>query len=385
MRRIGILTFHRANNYGAQVQSFSLSYYLQKKFPQDRVEIIDYRSLSEIKYYVRSVIRNAIKVGPAAAKDEIIRNFKMNRFCRMLPLSKKRVVSDDASKLFKRIDGKYDIVVVGSDAVFSWNRRKFPVAFFLGEDIHCIKASYAASAHSLKYLGKKKEEIEYCSKALSGFDYIGVRDSHTENFVRFCNPELKTHHNCDPSLLLDMDVIDYNLIKKKLIAAKLDLNKPLIVVMTADPQIVKPIFEKYHDTCEFVSLYLHNPLIKKFIPNLSPLEWAGVFKFGALTVTEYFHGTLLSLKNSTPVVAVDRTDVSRGYEGKIRDVLLNRMELTDMYYEYTSVGSEEYNNRVLRLSEKAMEGIYKQQIDEAVSREAKHVESFVEYLNSSKF
>ena len=371
MKKIGILTFHRAKNYGAQVQSFALSHYLQKKFPETSVEIIDYQSFAEVKYYIRSVIRNAIKVGPLAAWDEIIRNFTMNKFQKMLPLSNERIISDDASKLFKKIDNKYDIVVVGSDAVFSWNQRKFPVAFFLGENIHCTKASYAASAHSLKYFDKKKEEIEYCSKALSGFQYIGVRDSHTEKFVKFCNSELTIHHNCDPSLLLDMDVIDYNSIKQKLMATKIDLNKPLIVVMTADPKIVKPVFEKYHDTCEFISVYLHNPLIKKFISNLSPLEWAGIFKFGALTVTEYFHGTLLSLKNSTPVV-----------EGKIRDVLLERMGLKDMYYEYTTVGSEKYNNRVLDFCAKVMDRGYKDCINNAVNKEALHVKSFINFLNA---
>ncbi len=369
-------------NYGAMIQSYSLVSYLSKKYPDVSFEIIDYQAFAEYKYYLKSIIRNAVKCGPGAAFDEIKRNRFMRRFSRSLPVSKKHIKTDDAGKLFRSIKGKYDLIVVGSDAIFNWKTRVFPTAFFLGEDLGAKKASYAASAHGMKYLNEPNDKIEYCARALSDFDYIGVRDKHTESFVAHCSSDLHVNHNCDPSLLLDMSVIDYGRIEKKIIKAGIDLNKPLILVMSADASVVRPIIEKYADTCQFASLYLRNPLVKNHIVGLTPLEWAGVFKFAKLTVTEYFHGTLLSLKNNTPTVAVDRTEIKEGSEGKIYDVVHNRMGLTDMYYNYKEIKDGSYPERALAFCESALKEDMSSRISSAVSKEAENVLSFTNYMDS---
>lgn len=44
MKRIGILTYHRSFNYGALMQSYSLSTRIAKDFPEAKVELIDYCS-----------------------------------------------------------------------------------------------------------------------------------------------------------------------------------------------------------------------------------------------------------------------------------------------------------------------------------------------------
>lgn len=40
--KIGILTYHRATNYGAVLQAYSLISFLKKKFPTHSFELIDY-------------------------------------------------------------------------------------------------------------------------------------------------------------------------------------------------------------------------------------------------------------------------------------------------------------------------------------------------------
>ena len=42
--KIGILTFHKAQNYGAFMQCYALSKELEKRFPGHTVEVIDYTS-----------------------------------------------------------------------------------------------------------------------------------------------------------------------------------------------------------------------------------------------------------------------------------------------------------------------------------------------------
>ncbi|MBQ4071548.1 MAG: polysaccharide pyruvyl transferase family protein [Clostridia bacterium] len=382
MKRVGIMTYHRAKNYGAMIQSYALISFLKKKYPSVRFEIIDYQASAERRYYLKSIIRNALKCGLGAARDELVRNRRMKRFAKSLPLSKMSITTDSAAKLFSRIRNKYDLIIVGSDAIFNWRTRVFPTAYFLGEQLGAMKASYAASAHGMKYLGESPERIEYCRTALADFDYIGVRDAHTEAFVRHCLPEARPEHNCDPSLLLDMENIDYGAAKRKLERAGINPERPIIAVMTADPRIVEPIYERYKGECQFVSLYLRNPLIRTHLVDLTPLEWVGVFKYASLTVTEYFHGTLLSLKNGTPTVAVDRSDFTKGSEGKIRDVVFNRMGLRDMYYNYSEVRDGTYAARALELAERAMSTPMDGRILAAVTAEAENVAPFVRFMDS---
>ena len=59
--RIGILTFHKAINYGAYLQAFSLSSKLREQFLSDEVEIIDYEKQHFHRTWNRRNIRNCGK------------------------------------------------------------------------------------------------------------------------------------------------------------------------------------------------------------------------------------------------------------------------------------------------------------------------------------
>lgn len=382
MKKAGILTFHRAKNYGALVQCYSLLTKLKYNYPDCQFEIIDYRTAAERNYYFRSLVRSAVKESLPNAWDELTRNFLMNRFSDNLPLNGWRITDDETERLFRKLRNHYDLIIVGSDAVFNWSRRKFPTAYLLGEDFGCPKVSYAASAHKLPYREVAPEQIEYCKAALNGFSYIGVRDSETENFVRYCDEGLTSHHNCDPTILLDMETLPYESARKKLDSHGVNLKKPIIAVMTASAQLVEQIFERYNNSHEFISLYVHNPLIKKHIANLEPLEWAGVFKFAALTVTEYFHGTLLSLKNNTPVISFDSMDYTKGYEGKLRDFMFRRSNLDEMAFSFSDLLEPDFKDRVLSVAERGMDGAFSERISEAMAHEELSFSSFDEYLNS---
>ena len=49
--RIGILTFHRAHNYGAFLQCLSLVSKLKKEFPNDCIEVVDVNTKEMNDYY----------------------------------------------------------------------------------------------------------------------------------------------------------------------------------------------------------------------------------------------------------------------------------------------------------------------------------------------
>ena len=63
MAKIGIITYHRATNYGAVLQAYSLVNRLKKDFPNDTIEIIDYSTSNRSKSHVAEIVRAFIKNG----------------------------------------------------------------------------------------------------------------------------------------------------------------------------------------------------------------------------------------------------------------------------------------------------------------------------------
>ena len=54
--KIGVLTFHKSINNGAVMQCYSLTKRLQKEFPEDTVEVIDYHMPKVEKAYTPSIM-----------------------------------------------------------------------------------------------------------------------------------------------------------------------------------------------------------------------------------------------------------------------------------------------------------------------------------------
>lgn len=69
--KVGILTFHRPINYGAFLQSFALSNYLKKTFPDEEFEIVDYIAPRENKNIFLNILRTVKWYGISSGIKEI--------------------------------------------------------------------------------------------------------------------------------------------------------------------------------------------------------------------------------------------------------------------------------------------------------------------------
>lgn len=147
--KIGILTYHRSINYGAVMQAFALSKRL-KEIENVEVEIIDYMSARMDRYYKLFTIYRG-KNGLFRVMDRVSMYRAFMGSMKQLPLSEKKLVTDDVNKFFSYIDGKYDVIVVGSDAVWNYEKRGLPNPYFLSGEMAVHKVSYAASCNGIKY------------------------------------------------------------------------------------------------------------------------------------------------------------------------------------------------------------------------------------------
>lgn len=334
MKKVGILTFHRSYNYGAFMQCYALANKIKNDFPGVTVEVIDYTTRSSLTGYEKEKSAYASSFARMLdARNKAIAEAPD----KYLPLSSYKLVSDNFEELFENIKDQYDAIVVGSDAVWNWSNKGFPNSYFLGGDLGAAKMSYAASAHLFDYKGMTVEQRLKLKELLSDFSYIGVRENTAEDMVKYANSALTVHRNCDPTVLLDLERVPVDMVelKEKLRKNGIDFSKPIIGLMAGEPY-GKMIKKHYKNKVQIVALYLPNKYADVYLYDLDPLEWSKVFSFFGVTITHFFHGTMLSLRNLTPVIPVEKTSgYNTEYTTKIK-YAMHQMGLDEYYFTWKS-------------------------------------------------
>lgn len=209
MKKIGIVTFHNADNYGAVLQNYALQKEIEKM--QNEVETIDYHCEEIEKGYrlwtpfeeteinkVLHIIFWRILNFPGMIlhrcrfKQFRKNNLKLSAWC-------------DASNI-KDYSNHYDVCITGSDQV--WNMRlmqanmdAYSLAFVKGK-----KASYAASS------GTDSITDQNLLSNIKKLDYVTVREKSLQDFLRINNVDSELV--CDPVFFLSREEWS-TLIKKK--------------------------------------------------------------------------------------------------------------------------------------------------------------------------
>lgn len=393
--KIGILTFHRSYNYGAFLQCYSLSKRLTEDFPDDEVYVIDYSFDDNIAYHdMENKATGKIKTFLTN------RNRSISGAVDCLPLSEERIISKSYKDLYSEISKKYDVIVIGSDAVFNWNGKGLPNAFMPIEIKGPKFVSFAASSHGAAYSKADKSVIDNAKKSFEMFSYLGVRDITTENMIRYCGCEAEVFHNCDPTVFLDLNAlpVDMEKLAKKLMNYGIDLNKPIVGIMAGD-LIGRGIKKYFKDSIQLVAVYQPNKYADFIIDDLNPFEWARVFSFFSATITHFFHGTMFSFKNNIPTIITEiQSQYSKEHDTKIVD-LLKRTGLTEFYFPF-NINTSGFYQRVLRrlgisdrkyrkelckrieqsISNKLPEGY----ITERLQKEAVYYDGFLDYMKNLK-
>lgn len=350
MKRIGILTFHRSTNNGAFIQAYSLSRRLEKDFPQCEVEVIDYsmpkvdaalypetfgqyfaggRSLKRKAHLAIDLLRDPQKLSRQREKNA---GFAEAR--KQLCLSDRHIYSDGVTELFEYIRDRYDAVIAGSDAIWNYSLRGFPNPYFLDETITAPKLSYAASCFGMNYENIPDSERKKIKSILSSYVFLGVRDCESEAFAKGLGTGALTCHTCDPTVFLNTDElpVDEDTLTAKLSTAGFNLQKPTVGVM-GDDAMCRMARRVCGDDYQITALFNYCPSADVNLYNLNPFEWAKIFKYFRLTFTTYFHGTLLSLRNLTPVICIALdTPYTRSHVSKVED-FLTRVDMAGNYFK----------------------------------------------------
>lgn len=316
--KIGILTFHRPSNFGANLQAFSSVQYF--KSLGHEVKIIDYVRSGDIGY------KNNVDKKQFEVHEYFVE--------KCLPLTEQVLDEEGLCKIVK--DEHFDVVVIGADAV--WRAPKdnniyYAQWLFDNEDISDVAVASISAAHMGDgYLDLPVEKRIAIKNCLLRFKYISVRDIWTREVLNrdiFSKDFFVQNVNPDPVHLLSRFVNDvawesrgqkgngYYLMSLpkdwkhggKITSKKNNwFNKFKKIVNEAGYQLVElPIPEgksgmKFDYTVDYP---------------IDPLQWFLWIKNAKAFCGLRFHAIVSSISNGTPFYSID----SYGDRGRVSQLL----------------------------------------------------------------
>lgn len=349
-KTVGILTLHRANNYGAMLQAYALSTFLQQQGHD--VFLVDYRmERASIADYVRRpraflsklVQKNAASLRFLRGKlsgyrgkrrerqfNEIFEDFRSQH----LNITEKTY---DYNAL-KVQSPAADAFIVGSDQVWAADFVFSSPAYLLGFAPAQVKRiSYAASfgkAHLERYL-----QPEF-KKYIKAFDAVSVREQSGVQLVKRL-AGFEPAHVVDPTLLLTSydGIIDYSLVPDEdyLFSYRLGQDAAMsqwmndsVLALSSAMQL--PVYEVSTNSVEGAKQIGHSL-------RPTPGQLLGLIAKSRFVATNSFHGTVFSLLFKRDFLALARDSAPDKQNLRLIEFLAS-VELGTCFCDYALSTSE---------------------------------------------
>lgn len=359
--KIGILTYHRAHNYGAMLQAYALQHFLQSKGHQ--VDFIDYWPKEHAAEYSLfrplrgTIVQRLFSLFSLSATfvRRALRIWQYKAFARdVLHLSSIISYPQHGATIYEH----YDCVVVGSDQIWRHHETN---GRYLGLDetyfcqtlqysTRCI--SYAASMGVLEMDNKDKQEFR---DYLSAFDTIYVREQGLANLIKSLGFEAFVV--LDPTLLLDK--AQWN----QLIPQKRYLEERYLLYYEIIDSKEALLFAKQKAKelgCHLLVMdaFIHTIPRMGHIQLASPISFMHAIRDAEFLVLTSFHGTAFSLIFEKQFIATGM----RNNADRVQ-TLLNAVGLHD-YYQSTpknlpSIDYTQVQQKLLLLRSESQDALIK--------------------------
>lgn len=290
--KIGILTFHRSQNYGAQLQAYALRKYLESlgyesfiidywpDYRKERYRLFSKEEFSKLSFvgkiiYTYSKIFTCIRFHKRNSATEYFANQYLN-------------VKNTAD---------VDIAVYGSDQIWrKFSRANFksfdPVFFGEGFVSARRKISYAASMGQVAF--KSAEDKSFFHARMENFDAISVREKDLQQYLL---DEFKIYASkvCDPTLLLAseqwLDIVDERFIP----SYDYILYYRLQPLSYADEFVKRLANEKKLKVIEMRGVIPPFHYSRRYRLTANAQEFLSLLKGAKYVVSSSFHGVALSI------------------------------------------------------------------------------------------
>lgn len=296
--KIGILTFHRATNYGAVLQAYGLVSYLNS-LGYD-AKIIDYTPKRMAQIFIPFWKKNLssliaclfvnLKQMPTILKRYAKRKMFWEYIKKTLPLTSQVIMDEDLPT--------FDAIFVGSDQIWS-------TCFTGGVDKFYFGQFNSKGARLISYAGSAAEDMDrsFCStnnaQLLNSFFAVSVREKELQTYLQKQLPRKNIVQVLDPTLMAGPTFYE------NLVGNSRPLSKPYIliyqVIREQNEHIQMYAKKKANDLgCVLVEikdskLYIDNGRGYEVNGWVDPSLFVALHKFASHVITTSFHGTAFSL------------------------------------------------------------------------------------------
>ncbi len=299
-RRIGILTFHTAINYGAVLQAYALQQTLIKMFPDDEVKIIDFKTKEHVDAYKVfrrkkvSLLKNLLIQVLTFPRNVLLfkRRKRFLKFVENKLLTTQRISSKDQ---MLKSPPEFDIYISGSDQVFN-PRNKYYKEYYLGFGKGSKrKVAYAPSCGISQFT---VNEIQKINDLVLDFDVLSCRETSGAKMLSSIVKE-EIPVVLDPVFLLTPDdwanVLRKPKYKRKYIFVY-DLNGGVELLEIAKKIAKETGLKIICQTQKPLAFYKNTTMIF----SSGPEDFLGLICGAEYVVTDSFHGTAFALLFQKP-------------------------------------------------------------------------------------
>ena len=297
--KIGILTYHRAENYGALLQAYAMMTYLRSLGHE--VSFVDYWpkyhseyfKVFSLKAFIRSSLKNKlVKLNRLLLMGRTLyqRKRTMQEFMFNQLGLPKRPQYEDRNLVTEE---GYDVVVYGSDQI--WRKQNmggvgFDEWYFGSDNVRADKKIVYAG--SMGKIDTDAQDDIYIKKKMSNFDVIAVRESDLQDYLAKLN--VSSVQVVDPVFLLSKQDWDKLVVPPRhkgkyiLFYNLLNTRESISFAKQLSRQHGLPIYEITKKTSVFSgkSHLIHNASIGEFL---------GLLKDAEYVVSNSFHGVAFSI------------------------------------------------------------------------------------------
>lgn len=334
--KIGILTFYKVANFGANLQAISTYCYLRNHGHEPI--FINYMSSKSYKNYV--VNKDSIKwKAHMDTIDEIIQ--EQTKVC---------FNTDDIMDVIK--EKSIESLIIGSDAVLQHHpllaricrgkrkpirinpidpERIFPNPFWgcgIADKLPTVLMSVSSQNSAYNIFSKKT--VLAMRAALQNMRYISVRDNWTQQMVNYIVPDFQTKITPDPVFAFNFNAKTY-IPSKQHIIKKFHLVPDYVLFsihnQCVDYNVMKDI--KQHFGQKGISVIflpiptgggvVNHPFDYEIKFPLCPFDWYALIKYSCAYIGSNMHPIVVSLHNGVPCYSIDNWGRTNFWGHKIDD------------------------------------------------------------------
>ncbi|GEA30038.1 polysaccharide pyruvyl transferase family protein [Clostridium diolis] len=331
MKKIGIITYHSAYNYGSALQAYATQEMVKKICGY--AELINFRmkeqrqfySLYRTKYGMKTLIKDIMQF-PLHGKRRIRCNAFENFFNQYMNLSNECQTPDDVVNIWN----KYDTIISGSDQI--WNKHSQELEHNSWEYMNSYllvgfsgkKVSYASSVANMT-----DDELKRIIPEISKFSSISMRENSSS--VHMAEMMGRNIENVlDPTFLLDKAdwIKSLNLKENKKKRYILYYSLGGIQPLKKNRKVLIELANSRQCKLIIVTPFAFIPIQNKVVETHSefgPVEFLEAIYNAEMVVTDSYHGTILSVNFEKDVYSLCE---NVGSEFRKTDIL-NRIGLND--------------------------------------------------------